>query len=313
MAGYGDGQGSAVRAAGGVVWRPGPDGEAEFAVVHRPRYDDWSLPKGKLDPGEHPLAAAVREVVEETGASAVPQMRLPTIRYALPGGGEKRVEYWAMRCREVAQRQPDEEVDLVAWLPRAQARDRLTYDHDRAVLAGLRPVAAALVLVRHAGAGQRGNWPGPDVERPLDEAGRADAEALCRLLGGFGPLRLVSAEPARCVQTIERLGEVALDGRFDEDADPAQAVTALRGLLPPAAPAAAARPAAAADSAAHPAAPLPVVCSQGKLIPPLLARLTGGPEARYRTPKGHGWLLAFSPDATLLAADPFAPRAAAEG
>ena len=91
-----------VRAAGGVVWRTGPDGAGvQICLVHRPRYDDWSLPKGKLEKGEHPLAAAVREVGEETGVRAVPQVRLPGVNYALRDGTPKTVDYWSMRCESV--------------------------------------------------------------------------------------------------------------------------------------------------------------------------------------------------------------------
>src|SRR4028118_2118825 len=89
-----------VAAAGGVVWRPaggGTGGRIETVVVHRPRYDDWSLPKGKLDAGEHALDAAFREVVEETGLAVVVGRRGPTTRYAVDGA-PKRVDYWLMRC-----------------------------------------------------------------------------------------------------------------------------------------------------------------------------------------------------------------------
>src|SRR5689334_14818299 len=86
-----------VRAAGGVLWRPSDFGP-QYAVVHRPRYDDWSLPKGKLDKGEHPLAAAVREIREETGVRAHPQLRLPLVSYELPGAVPKTVDFWLMRA-----------------------------------------------------------------------------------------------------------------------------------------------------------------------------------------------------------------------
>src|SRR5439155_13195587 len=160
-------------------------------LVHRPRYDDWSLPKGKLAAGEHPLAAAVREVQEETGVRGVPRLRLPSTRYLTGSPGvEKSVEYWAMRVAAVAPLTPTDEVDEVRWVPVADAGRLLTYAHDRGVVAAfarLRPVTGVVVLVRHALAGSRENWSGPDAERPLDDDGRATAAALGRLLALFEP------------------------------------------------------------------------------------------------------------------------------
>src|SRR4051812_1280271 len=105
-----------VRAAGGVVGRGGAAGP-EGVVVHRQRYDDWSLPKGKLDAGEHGLLAAVREVWEETGVRGVPRLRLPSTRY-LTGDPdvEKSVDYWVMDSREIEPLAPNDEVDEVRWV-----------------------------------------------------------------------------------------------------------------------------------------------------------------------------------------------------
>lgn len=121
-----------VRAAGGVLWRPGRDGDVEVALVHRPKYDDWTLPKGKLDAGEGWLDAAVREVAEETGHSVEVGDALGDITYRV-AGGDKRVRYWAMRAAGGAFT-PTSEVDALRWLPASQARWALTYDRDREVL-----------------------------------------------------------------------------------------------------------------------------------------------------------------------------------
>jgi 8-oxo-dGTP pyrophosphatase MutT (NUDIX family) len=122
-----------VRAAGCVVWRHGHDGEVEVLVVHRPRYDDWSLPKGKLDPGESDLACAVREVREETGLTGEVGPELPSTRYRDHHGRSKLVRYWALRATG-GSFAPNDEVDEVRWSAPVDAGRLLTYEHDRGVL-----------------------------------------------------------------------------------------------------------------------------------------------------------------------------------
>jgi 8-oxo-dGTP diphosphatase len=284
-----------VRAAGGVVWRTS-DGVTEIALVHRPRYDDWTLPKGKLDRDEHPLAAAVREVFEETAVRAVPQTRLHTIRY-LTGqpGVEKIVDFWSMRAASWAARQPDDEVDQVRWVPATDAAGLLSYSHDRGVVkafAAQPPVTAVVAFMRHARAGKRERWRGPDAERPLDEVGEQDAAMLCTLLALLLPSRIVTATPLRCRQTVAPLAEwlgvqIDTDPAFDENADPQGAVVAMRSL-------------AERGGAA-------VVCSQAALMAPALATLTHRQHADFDTAKGRGWILAFS-DERLVRGDYLDPR-----
>jgi len=268
-----------VRAAGGVVWRQDA-GKLEIALVHRPRYDDWSLPKGKLDRGEHPLIAAVREVYEETAVRATPRSRLPTIRY-LTGqpGVEKLVDFWSMRAESWAPREPDHEIAEVRWVSSAQALGLLSYVHDRGVVKAfleLRPPVGVAALVRHGHAGERGSWPGDDAERPLDSLGVAQADKLARLLVLLAPRRIVSATPKRCVQTMQPLAAltnlvIETDPVFNEEAPPDAAADTVRDL------------ACGEDSV--------VICSQGKLIPPILGRLTGRVLADFGTRKGTGWIV----------------------
>jgi 8-oxo-dGTP diphosphatase len=282
-----------VRAAGGVVWRSGSGDTPEVLLVHRPRYDDWSLPKGKLRRGEHRLAAAVREVWEESGVTASPQVRLPSVRY-LTGepGVEKLVDYWSMAWAADHGHQPGDEVDLIEWLPVPSARRRLTYAHDRGVVAAfeaLPPVTGTVVLVRHASAGRRAGWPGPDDDRPLDHAGHRDAERAAPLLALFAPRRVLSAPPRRCRDTVAPLtglvgAQVELDGRFAHGGDVDEARDTLRAF-------------AAAGGAT-------VVCSQGELIRPLLAQLRGAVTDEPETDKGTGWVLTFAAGGDLVAADP---------
>ncbi|MFI0812707.1 NUDIX hydrolase [Streptomyces echinatus] len=119
-----------VQAAGCVLWRRSPvSGDLEICVVHRPKYDDWSHPKGKLKRGEDALAGALREVAEETGYAAEPGDELPTVHYAA-GGRPKRVRYWAAEAVS-GHFTPNSEVDRILWLSPAAARSRLTQPRDR--------------------------------------------------------------------------------------------------------------------------------------------------------------------------------------
>jgi 8-oxo-(d)GTP phosphatase len=283
-----------VRAAGGVLHRTS-GGEKTVALVHRPRYDDWALPKGKLDHDEHPLAGAVREVAEETGWTGVPELRLPTVAYDLPDGTPKTVDYWLMRATGGGPVQDTAEVDELAWLSLPEAIARVSYDDERRILehvAGLPPITAVAGLIRHAHAGDRKAWKGNDALRPIDEQGRADAERMGAVLALLHPVRLFAATPLRCKQTLEPLAAarddlpIVLDSAFAEPADaddaPARGKAAAQRLLELA------------------PGPTPVICSQGKVIPHLLAALRDESDPTpYKTPKGGGWVLTFSGDRLL--------------
>ncbi|MFI5676402.1 NUDIX hydrolase [Streptomyces cellulosae] len=122
-----------VRAAGCVLWRRSPvDGEPEICLVHRPKYDDWSHPKGKLKRGEDQLAGARREVAEETGYDAAPGAELSTVRY-MANGRAKEVRYWAAEATG-GSFAPNDEVDRILWLPPTAARNRLTQPRDRTLV-----------------------------------------------------------------------------------------------------------------------------------------------------------------------------------
>jgi 8-oxo-dGTP diphosphatase len=125
-----------VHAAGGVVWRRSPAGELEILLVHRPRYDDWTVPKGKLDAGEDHATAALREVAEETGLRCALGAELASISYRDRRDRPKEVRYWAMTPVD-GTFVPNDEVDEVRWLPVEAARSLLTYRRDESVLAAL--------------------------------------------------------------------------------------------------------------------------------------------------------------------------------
>jgi 8-oxo-dGTP diphosphatase len=133
-----------VRAAGGVVWRR-RDGDVEILVVHRPRYDDWSLPKGKLDPGESWEDAAVREVEEETGLRCRLGEELPSTSYRDRKGRSKVVRYWLMECDPGSEGSfvPNREIDALRWLPSADSDAVLSYPHDAELVRGVRERLAA--------------------------------------------------------------------------------------------------------------------------------------------------------------------------
>jgi phosphohistidine phosphatase SixA/8-oxo-dGTP pyrophosphatase MutT (NUDIX family) len=192
-----------IRAAGAVLWRRGPSG-TEILLVHRPRYDDWSLPKGKQEPGEHIVLTAVREVEEETSVRPVLGPHLRDVRY-LAHGQPKRVDYWVARADAA---KADNEIDAVAWLPLHLALDRLSYPHDRGVVSTLVPrETVPLILLRHAHAVPKG---GDDLARSLSKRGRGDAAALAVLLACFAPdARVLSSPARRCTQTVAAYAEQA--------------------------------------------------------------------------------------------------------
>jgi 8-oxo-(d)GTP phosphatase len=213
--------GTEIRAAGAVLYRRADPG-IEVALIHRPSHQDWTFPKGKLEPGEHVLMAAVREVTEETRIRPVLGRPLATVRYQVDGR-PKRVDYWASRVDHPPSDDafvPGDEVDRLEWLSPREARPRLTYAHDARLLDLLTAQVARggaaggdtvpCILLRHASAGRKGAWPGDDLLRPLDERGVADAARLAELLGCFGTQRVISSAAERCLGTVrpyaERIG-----------------------------------------------------------------------------------------------------------
>lgn len=298
------GRGNAVvYAAGGVVWREGTSGDTEVALVHRPRYDDWTLPKGKVEPGETLISAAVREIGEETGFQVRLGRHLRMVSYDLRGPGRKHVHYWSAEVT-AGSFEANHEVDELRWLPVDSAEEQLSYRLDRKVLATFRQLPArldVLLLVRHAKAGRKSRYHGDDRLRPLEKVGRAQAEALLSQLLAFGPTEVHSADRVRCRQTVaplaDELGVVIQDEpTLSEEAfgdDPKSGRRRIREI--------------GQSAGTH------VVCSQGKVIPPLLKWWAAHDEVRLpaaRNRKGSFWVLA-SLDGKLVAAShvdsPIAP------
>ncbi|WP_051162244.1 NUDIX hydrolase [Nocardia transvalensis] len=286
-----------ILAAGAVLWRWAPQGDTvEVALVHRPKYNDWSLPKGKLDPGETPMVAAVREVAEETGLHGRLGRYLGHVTYPITGHRKlKRVDYWAASAAD-GEFVSNSEVDELVWHPVDTVMDQLSYPMDRSMVRNflrLPPDTVTLLLVRHAKAGRRDRFKGDDDDRPLEKAGREQARALTPNLLAFGATEIFSAPPVRCVQTVEPLAEaigadIVREPLLSESgyaAAPDAALARMREL---------------ADTDA-----VRVICSQGKVIPPLLrdwAEIDGVTLPPARNRKGTMWVLSLS-GGKLLAAD----------
>lgn len=231
---------SDVVAAGSVVFGPG----RQVLLVHRPRYDDWSFPKGKLDPGEHAAVAAVREVAEETGLHVRLGSPLGSQRYPVSGGRQKVVHYWLgwpVGDPDVSAYVPNEEIDQVRWVPLDEADALLTYEHDRDTLAEARlrrKKTRALVVLRHGKARSRKGWTKrPDQERPLVSLGHDQAQRLVAMLAVYDATRVISSSSTRCVQTVQPYADSTgwkleeLDGLSEEGATAESVVEVVDELL----------------------------------------------------------------------------------
>lgn len=192
-----------VHAGGAVVLRE-HDGRREVAIVHRRKYNDWSLPKGKTENGETVPVAAVRELWEEAAARVRLGTPLDRTVYALDKDTRKHVAWWVGIAHEVHKRAPDREIDMVSWLPIKLALKRLSYKEDRALVEQAldQPPTTPLIIVRHAKAMDRKDWTHPDQGRPLRAAGRVQARRLVPLLAAYGVVDLVSSSSSRCLSTV---------------------------------------------------------------------------------------------------------------
>ncbi|HWU32615.1 MAG TPA: NUDIX domain-containing protein [Marmoricola sp.] len=258
--------GADVVAAGAVIARRGG---REVLLVHRPKYDDWSFPKGKQDPGEHVLGTATREVWEETGLHVHLGRPLPPQFYDVSGGRSKVVNYWVARLAPEsadAMFVPNPEVDELRWFSLSSAAQRLSYLDDVEILDAFRSQprrTAALVIMRHAAARKRSTWSNLDTERPLAREGRVQAAALRTVLGAYGVNRVHTSPSARCAETVEpyataaHLDMIMESGLSEERADSEHIGVLLDELL------------AARESA--------VVCSHRPVLPEILDHL-GIPE-----------------------------------
>ncbi|HEU4917234.1 MAG TPA: NUDIX hydrolase [Acidimicrobiia bacterium] len=270
-----------VRAAGGVVFRKTPKGKLRILVAHRPRYDDWTLPKGKADGKEGPEETAIREVLEETGCHCRIVASLGATRYRV-SGGVKEVTWFAMR--PLPRSRPfkkNSEVDAIEWLSRARAMERLSYQEDRELIAGtdLKSLSqtGTLYLLRHATAGERAKWQGHDENRSLTKKGWRQSEAIAASLAEAGIERILSSPYERCVQTVKPLAKmigapIETTPLLAEEPDLDATYALVDGVV-------------GANA---------VICSHGDVIPALINRMMWAGlslESRFYCSKGSIWVV----------------------
>jgi 8-oxo-dGTP diphosphatase len=197
-----------IVAAGAVVTRTSSNG-TEYLLVHRGYRQDWTFPKGKVDPGEHVLTAAVREVREETGFAIELGIPLPTQTYKVEGK-LKDSRYWIGNLL-AGEFVANDEVDEIAWLTFEEAAKRLTYEHDIEVLtaASNAKKTSPLVILRHTQSVKRAEWllsadglSEVDASRPLTAVGRMQANSLIGALAALGVSEIHSSDSRRCRDTV---------------------------------------------------------------------------------------------------------------
>jgi 8-oxo-dGTP pyrophosphatase MutT (NUDIX family)/phosphohistidine phosphatase SixA len=260
--------------AAGVVALRGEADRQEVLIVHRPHRADWSLPKGKVEPGEHLITTAVRECDEETGYVVNLGVPLPQLRYTALGQ-PKVVSYWSAAVRASEGFSPNDEIDEVRWLPVEHAKHQLTYPHDSAIVqkAADLPRTTPLILLRHTQAVKRADFGGSnDSQRPLTGKGRVQSKALIPLLDAFGIEQVYSSDATRCMETVRRFAK-SIDASVQSE--PALSEVALREDS--------ANPARRIRALAHDPRPL-VVCSHRPVLPGLVAALGAELGAKTDTP-----------------------------
>lgn len=274
-----------------MVWREGPVG-IEVLQVHRPGYDDWTFPKGKLESGECLVECAKREVQEEAGVFPLIGRYLGDISYTKQEDRRKVVHYWAMRADEV-DFAPSSEVDRTRWVHEASLADQVSYPTERILSErltdGWRDPADRILLVRHADAGKRNRGPEPDSTRPLSERGCAEAVGLVEGLEGFPIDAVLTSYAARCRETVtplatarKRVPQLAIE--LWEESGPAE----VKKLL-------ADRP----DGTS-------LFCSHRPIVRTILRTLMGKDRALVLA-KGSTWVLDFA-DGEMVAANYLSPR-----
>ncbi|WP_022882558.1 NUDIX hydrolase [Gryllotalpicola ginsengisoli] len=224
---------SVIRAAGAVCWRY-VDGELRVLVIHRPKYDDLTLPKGKVDPGETLPQTAVREVREETGLQVALGPPLGETRYRVASGREKVVQYWSAEVTDAALKatrfRSNAEVDAVTWMPLRKAQAALSHAHDARLLGEFERMheqaggsTFGVIVLRHAKALGRSDWRGPDAKRPLAARGLIQAQRIVPSLRAWRPRRIVTSPAVRCASTVAPLAQaidrkVRLEPGISQDA-----------------------------------------------------------------------------------------------
>jgi len=194
-----------IIAAGGVVWRETVDSKIELALIHRPKYQDWTFPKGKLDTGEEIISCAYREIMEETGLDIELGPFLGSVQYEAIDG-LKQVSYWSAKALDTSKDfYANVEVDLLEWHEIDSAREKLTRDSDKEILEVFinSPYKASkLIMLRHAKALARSEWQSGDEDRPLDNLGQLQARRMHAVYQVFGVSQIHTSDAVRCYDTV---------------------------------------------------------------------------------------------------------------
>ena len=200
-----------IWAAGCVVTKVDDEGEPRYLLIHRPRYDDWTLPKGKLDKNETFLEGALRETWEETGVKPEHPRLVGTIAYHTQNENPKVVRWWLTEGNK-GSFTPNKEVDQIRWSKFKKGRRRLTYRNDREVLDRANDMlharsAGMIYLVRHGSAGKKVATNPDDWSRRLDKRGKEQRRAIRRLLQAHPLTRIGTSDYTRCIETVQPLSD----------------------------------------------------------------------------------------------------------
>jgi phosphohistidine phosphatase SixA/predicted NUDIX family NTP pyrophosphohydrolase len=199
-----------IRAAGALLWRENAKREIEIALIHRPKYDDWTLPKGKIEEGESALLCAYRELAEETGIKGIFTRQLGSAEYE-EGGQKKRVIFWAAKASSSKEEfTPNAEVDKLIWYSGQAAMKSATHTSDAKIIETFLEQEAhtdTLIILRHTKAIERGDWDEKDSERTLNEKGFNQAQYLIDHLKPFAVEEIYTSDYVRCVQTVTPMAQ----------------------------------------------------------------------------------------------------------
>ena len=197
-----------IQAAGAIVWRKSKD-KTEVAVIHRPKYDDWSFPKGKVEINESLIACAHREVLEETNIQTEFGAFLGDVEY-LTQDGKKRVSFWAAKAISQSDFSPNSEVDQLKWVEVKKVKELLTLETDKKILAQFLKLdfdSKPFILLRHAKAITRDEWQGDDDDRPLDSLGQQQANRLLAIYQVYNLEQIHTSDAVRCYDTVNPIAK----------------------------------------------------------------------------------------------------------
>ena len=285
-----------VKAAGAVLWRRLSDDLVQIALIHRPRYNDWSFPKGKVEAGESEISCAYREVLEETGFESTFGPELCKVEY-LVDDTIKTVRYWSAKAKGDATGIMDpEEVDQLIWVTVSDAYDKLTRKGDQEVLKNFEKFGidtTPLVLLRHGKAIAREEWAGDDGDRPLAQLGQIQSMRMLAKYLPFAISEIHTSDAVRCYETVAPMARsLSLDmiywselSEYAYEKDKKAAINVVNDII---------------ESEAH-----AIVCGHNPVIPGIVAKFIGKKnfkELDHGLLPGEAWILHHR-DGEIIAID----------